>query len=140
VSPVDTPLNVLVVEDDAGDVLLIEEAFAASPLHTSLTVVGDGALALEHLRDEARPDMVLLDLNLPKVRGTEVLAFLKVDPELRTIPVVVFTTSSSAEDIAECYRSYANAYVTKPTDFDEFLAVVNSIDHFFTETAALARP
>jgi two-component system response regulator len=134
------PLHVLVVEDDPGDVLLIVEAFAASTLHTRLSVVGDGSAALASLHaEDVCPDIVLLDLNLPGLSGREVLAAVKADPRLCTIPVVVFTTSAAAEDIAECYRSHANAYVTKPVDFDEFKQVIDSIDHFFAETVVLAR-
>jgi CheY-like chemotaxis protein len=130
-------INVLLVEDDAGDVLLIREAFADHKVGNALTVVSDGVEAMAYLRregehvDACRPDLVLLDLNLPRKDGSEVLAEIKADPDLATIPVVVLTTSEAEEDILRSYRLHANAYVTKPVDFEQFSRIVHQIDEFF---------
>lgn len=133
-------LDVLLVEDDPGDVLMTREAFEhRSPQHR-LTVVNDGVSALELLRGTSvagRPDLVLLDLNLPRMDGREVLHELKSDPALASIPVVVLTTSESEEDVLRSYALHANAYVTKPVDFDRFVEVVLQIDTFFADVARL---
>src|SRR5262249_22454004 len=132
-----TPIEVLLVEDDPGDVLMTREAFEDYKVHNNLAVVTDGAEALAYMRREGqyadvpRPDLVLLDLNLPRRDGREVLAEIKNDPELRQIPVVVLTTSQANEDILRSYQLHANAYVTKPVDFDRFISVVRRIDEFF---------
>jgi CheY-like chemotaxis protein len=132
------PISVLLVEDDPGDVVLIEEAFEHNKVRNTLTIVGDGVEAMEHLRSEAdRPDLVLLDLNLPRKDGREVLAEIKGDPELRSIPVVVLTTSKAEEDILRSYDLHANAYVTKPVDFNRFIEVVRQIDEFFVTVVKL---
>ena len=129
-------INVLLVEDDPGDVLMTREAFVEY-LHNRLDVVNDGAEALLYLRQEApyadapRPDLVLLDLNLPRRDGREVLAEVKADDDLRRIPVVVLTMSQAEEDIVRSYDLHANAYVTKPVDFERFVQVVRSIDDFY---------
>ncbi len=128
---------VLLVEDDPGDVLLIREAFAEQKVGNALAVVSDGVQAIEYLRGEGefagreRPDLVLLDLNLPRKSGAEVLAEIKSDPELATIPVIVLTTSEAEEDVLRSYQSHANAYITKPVDFDRFRQIVHKIDDFF---------
>ncbi|MBW8485729.1 response regulator [Actinomadura parmotrematis] len=135
----DRPMVVLVVEDDPGDQLLIEDAFEqiGGP-ERELAMVDDGAQALDFLHrraehaDAPRPDLVVLDLNLPKYDGRAVLREIKGDAALRTIPVVIFSTSAAAEDIAGTYELHANAYVTKPTDFDHFTSVVGHINDFFT--------
>ncbi len=130
-------ISVLLVEDDPGDVLLIREAFADHKVGNGLTVVSDGVEAIEYLRGEGehagrvRPDLILLDLNLPRKSGAEVLAEIKTDPELSTIPVVVLTTSQSEEDVLRSYKMHANAYITKPVDFDRFGEIVHQIDEFF---------
>ncbi len=130
-------VSVLLVEDDPGDVLLIREAFQDNKVGNELAVVSDGVEALQYLRGEgahagaARPDLVLLDLNLPRKSGAEVLAEIKDDPALATIPVVVLTTSSSEEDVLRSYRNHANAFITKPVDFERFRDVVHQIDDFF---------
>jgi CheY-like chemotaxis protein len=135
-------INVLLVEDDPGDVLMTREAFDEY-LHNRLDVVTDGAEALLYLRQEApyadapRPDLVLLDLNLPRRDGREVLAEVKKDDELCRIPVVVLTTSAADEDILRSYQLHANAYVTKPVDFDQFIAVIRQIDEFFVSVVKL---
>jgi CheY-like chemotaxis protein len=132
-----TPIEVLLVEDDPGDVLMTQEAFEEHKVRNHLAVVNDGAEAVAYLRregkfaDAPRPDLILLDLNLPKLDGREVLAEIKADPDLRQIPVVVLTTSQADEDIARSYQLHANAYVTKPVDFERFIAVVRQIDEFF---------
>jgi CheY-like chemotaxis protein len=137
------PIDVLLVEDDAGDVLLIREAFEHNKVHNNLEVVSDGVEAIAYLRREGehagapRPDLVLLDLNLPRKDGREVLAEVKADPDLRRIPVVVLTTSKAEEDVLRSYDLHANAYVTKPVDFDRFIEVVRQIDEFFVSVVKL---
>ncbi len=136
-------IEVLLVEDDPGDVLMTQEAFEEHKLRNRLSVVSDGAEALAYLRREGefreavRPDLILLDLNLPKRDGREVLAEIKADADLRQIPVVVLTTSQADEDIARSYLLHANAYVTKPVDFDRFITVVRQIDEFFVSVVKL---
>jgi CheY-like chemotaxis protein len=130
-------ISVLLVEDDPGDVLLIREAFSDRKVGNILSVVSDGVEAMEYVRGEGsfagreRPDLVLLDLNLPRKSGTEVLAEIKSDPELTTIPVVVLTTSRAEADVLRSYEMHANAYITKPVDFDRFGEIVQQIDDFF---------
>ena len=139
----DRPLSVLLVEDDPGDVLIAQEALAAGQLSTDLAVVTDGVEAMAYLRrengfaDRPRPDLILLDLNLPRMSGHEVLTLVKQDPELRRIPVVVLTTSQAQEDIARSYDLHASVHVSKPVDFDDFAAVVKQIDEFFGSVAQL---
>jgi CheY-like chemotaxis protein len=136
-------VDVLLVEDDPGDVVLIREAFEYNKVHNALHVVSDGVEALDflHRRGEyegaPRPDLVLLDLNLPRKDGREVLEEVKADRDLRTIPVVVLTTSEAEEDILRSYDLHANAYVTKPVDFDRFIEVVRLIDDFFVTVVKL---
>jgi two-component system, chemotaxis family, response regulator Rcp1 len=130
-------IEILLVEDNPGDARLTREAFNEGRLLNNLTVVGDGVEALAYLRQQGkyvgstRPDLVLLDLNLPKKDGREVLAELKADERLKTIPVVVLTTSDAKEDVARAYGSHANCYITKPVDLDQFLRVVQSIESFW---------
>jgi CheY-like chemotaxis protein len=140
----DAPIEVLLVEDDPGDVQLTREAFEEHKVRNRLTVVSDGVDALAYLRrdaevypDAVRPDLILLDLNLPRVDGREVLQQIKGDPDLRSIPVVVLTTSQADEDIVRSYNLHANAYVTKPVDFDRFISVVRQIDEFFVSVVKL---
>ncbi|BDZ43859.1 two-component system response regulator [Paraoerskovia sediminicola] len=130
-------IDVLLVEDDPGDVLMTREAFEEHKVTNRLSVVSDGVSAMEFLRregehaDAPKPDLILLDLNLPRMDGREVLAALKDDEDLRTIPVVVLTTSEAEEDVVRSYALHANAYVTKPVDFERFIDVVRQIDDFF---------
>jgi chemotaxis family two-component system response regulator Rcp1 len=130
-------IEILLVEYNPGDARLTREAFNEGRLLNNLTVVGDGVEALAYLRQQGkyvgstRPDLVLLDLNLPKKDGREVLAELKADERLKTIPVVVLTTSDAKEDVARAYGSHANCYITKPVDLDQFLRVVQSIESFW---------
>jgi len=141
----DHPLSVLLVEDDPGDVLIAREALAAGRLSTDLHVVTDGVEAMSYLRqadgysDATRPDLILLDLNLPRKSGHEVLAEVKQDPSLRRIPVVVLTTSQAREDIVKSYDLHASVHVSKPADFDQFTEVVRQIDDFFANVAELPR-
>jgi len=131
------PIEILVVEDNPGDVRLTVEALKEGKVRNNLSVVADGVEALAFLRregkyaDAARPDLILLDLNLPKKDGREVLAEIKEDPNLRRIPVVVLTTSQEEKDILQAYDLRANAYITKPVDLDQFLTVVRSIEDFW---------
>ncbi|MCK9899257.1 two-component system response regulator [Parafrankia colletiae] len=137
------PVEVLLVEDDPGDVLMTREAFEDHKLKNNLNVVSDGVEALAYLRGEdpyvgaARPDLILLDLNLPRRDGREVLAEVKADEQLRRIPIVVLTTSEAEEDVLRSYDLHANAYITKPVDFERFVAVVRQIDDFFITVARL---
>lgn len=138
-------IDVLLVEDDPGDVLMTREAFADHKLSNVLHVVDDGVEAMAFLRreqpypDAPRPDLVLLDLNLPRMDGREVLAAIKADEDLCTIPVVVLTTSEAEEDVLRSYKLHANAYVTKPVDFERFLEVIRQIDDFFVSVVKLPR-
>jgi CheY-like chemotaxis protein len=137
------PIEVLLVEDDEGDVLITREALAEGKVISRLNVVGDGVEAVAYLRqrkphaDATRPDLILLDLNLPKRDGRQVLADIKSDADLRRIPVVVLSTSSADEDILRSYDLHANAYVTKPVDFDRFVDVIRRIDDFFISVVNL---
>jgi len=138
-----TVVDVLLVEGDPGDVLLIREAFEYNKVHNTLHVASDGVEALDFLyrrhghEDAPRPDLVLLDLNLPRKDGREVLEEVKADRDLRTIPIVVLTTSEAEEDILRSYDLHANAYITKPVDFDRFIQVVRLIDDFFVTVVKL---
>ena len=138
-----TPIEVLLVEDDPGDVLMTREAFEEHKIGNRLSVVSDGVEALAYLRQEGpyadavRPDLILLDLNLPRRDGRQVLQEIKCDESLRQIPVVVLTTSQADEDILRSYQLHANAYVTKPVDFDQFIRVVRQIDDFFVSVVKL---
>jgi CheY-like chemotaxis protein len=132
-----TPIEVLLVEDDSGDVVITQEALVGSKLVHNLHVVDNGERAVDFLRrqgdyhDATRPDLILLDLNLPRLDGREVLARIKADESLRQIPVVVLTGSDAEEDVLRSYDLHANAYVTKPVEFEAFIAVVRQIDDFF---------
>jgi len=139
---VDT-MDVLLVEDDAGDATMVGEAFGESGIAVRLHVAEDGEQAIEFLRridgfaDAPRPQLIMLDLNLPRRNGLEVLEELKSDPDLLTIPVVVLTTSAAPEDVVRSYTLHANAYVTKPTDFDGFADAVHQIASWFLELIEL---
>jgi CheY-like chemotaxis protein len=136
-------VDVLLVEDDEGDVLMTREAFEHYKIRNTLHVVTDGDQALQFVRQAGdfagmpRPGLILLDLNLPRRDGLEVLAELKADPELRLIPVVILTTSQAEEDIVRSYSLHANAYVTKPVDFERFIEVIRQIDSFFITVVKL---
>ena len=138
------PVHVLLVEDDPGDVLMTKEAFEHYKLRNVLHVVTDGEQALQFLRrtgsyaDAPRPGLILLDLNLPRLDGLEVLAELKADPVLKVIPVVILTTSQAQQDVLRSYALHANAYVSKPVDFETFMEVIRQIDNFFVTVVKLA--
>ncbi|MEV4121966.1 response regulator [Micromonospora sp. NPDC049645] len=139
------PVRILVVDDDPGDVLMIEEALADSDVEKIIDVVSDGEEAMEFLRAEGRheqarrPDVILLDLNMPRMDGRQVLGAVKQDEDLRTIPIVVLTTSNADTDIVGSYTLQANAYVTKPIDLDDFNDVVRRIDEFFGRVVVLPK-
>ncbi len=136
-------INILLVEDDPGDELITREAFEHNKIKNTLHVARDGEEGLDFLYRRGRyagaprPDLILLDLNLPKYNGRQVLEKIKSDADLRTIPVVVLTTSSAEEDILRSYKLHANAYVTKPVDLDQFLSAVRQIDEFFVQVVKL---
>ena len=138
-------IDVLLVEDDEGDVLMTREAFEHHKLRNQLHVVPDGVEAIAFLRREGkhegapRPGLILLDLNLPRKDGREVLEEIKSDETLRSIPVVVLTTSQAEEDILRSYNLHANAYVAKPVDFERFIDVIRQIDDFFVTVVKLPR-
>jgi CheY-like chemotaxis protein len=131
------PIEILLVEDNPGDVRLTEEALTESKVRNTLHVARDGVEAIEFLRGRdgngggSKPDIILLDLNLPRMNGREVLATIKADPELRRIPVVVLTTSRAEQDILETYDLHANCYIVKPVGLDEFITIVRSVEDFW---------
>lgn len=142
---VQRPLEILLVEDNPGDVLLTKEAFKEGRLHNELHVVMDGVEAVAFLRrqgayaDRPQPDLILLDLNLPRMDGREVLAEIKADERLREIPVIVLTTSADDRDVHRAYNLHANCYLTKPVDMDQFVRVVRAIDEFWLTLVRLPR-
>lgn len=136
-------IDILLVEDDPGDELITREAFEHNKLKNRLHVAHDGEEGLDYLykrgqfEESPRPDLILLDLNLPKYDGRQLLEKIKSDPDLARIPVVVLTTSSAEEDILKSYKLHANAYVTKPVDLDQFMRAVRQIDEFFVQVVRL---
>jgi CheY-like chemotaxis protein len=142
-TPAGRPIDILLVEDDPGDELITREAFEHNKLRNRLHVAHDGEEGLNYLyqrgacEDAKRPDLILLDLNLPKYDGRQLLEKIKSDPDLSRIPVVVLTTSSAEEDILRSYKLHANAYVTKPVDLDQFMNAVRQIDEFFLQVVRL---
>ena len=142
-TPAHRAINVLLVEDDPGDELITREAFEHNKINNTLHVVRDGQEGLDYLyqrgefSDALRPDLILLDLNLPKYDGRQLLQKIKSDPDLCHIPVVVLTTSSAEEDVLRSYKLHANAYVTKPVDLDQFVSAVRQIDEFFVQVVRL---
>lgn len=139
----DRPVNILLIEDNPGDVRLTQEAFKEGRLPVNLQVVMDGVEAMKYLRKEApyekmvTPDLILLDLNLPKRDGREVLQDIKTDKFLKRIPVVVLTTSNAEQDILKSYNLYVNSYINKPVDFDKFFDTIQKIEDFWLATAIL---
>jgi chemotaxis family two-component system response regulator Rcp1 len=137
------PIEILLVEDNPGDVRLTEKAFADAGLVNNLNVVNDGVAAMNYLRqegeyaDSTRPDMVLLDLNLPRKSGEDVLTEIKGDEDLKRIPVVILTSSDAEEDMIRSYNEHANAYLTKPVDFQGFLDVVSRVEGFWISVVEL---
>ncbi len=142
-TPADRAIDVLLIEDDPGDELITREAFEHNKINNNLHVAHDGEEGLDFLYQRGAhegaptPDLVLLDLNLPKYDGRQLLEKIKSDPNLKHIPVVVLTTSSAEEDILRSYKLHANAYVTKPVDLDQFMNAVRQIDEFFVQVVRL---
>jgi CheY-like chemotaxis protein len=140
------PFEILLAEDNPGDVRLTREALRESNILHHLHVVSDGVAAMAFLRHEdayagtPRPDLILLDLNMPRMDGRRVLALIKNDADLRRIPVVILTSSQNETDVQSAYDLQANCYVTKPTDFDQFIGVVKEVEEFWTTTAELPSP
>ena len=138
-----TPIEVLLVEDNPGDVRLTREAFSEGHIHNNIHVAGDGEEAIAFLRQEGdyegapRPDLILLDLNLPRKNGEEVLEEIKNDGVLRRIPVIVLTSSEAEEDIVKSYDLHTNAYLTKPVNPDEFVRLVRSFEQFWLSLVKL---
>lgn len=143
--PESTPIEILLVEDNAGDARLALEALREAQVNNRLTWLADGAEALAYLRGECgyagarRPDLILLDLNIPRKDGREVLAAIKNDAELRRIPVLILTTSQAQEDIQRAYQLNANSYICKPVDLDQFIAAVRDIEAFWLTTVTLPK-
>lgn len=137
------PVVVLLIEDDPEDEWMTREAFAEHKITNNMYVVRDGEQALQFLyrrgayADMPRPDLILLDLNLPRIDGRQVLAHIKSDPELSVVPVVILTSSAAEEDLLRSYRLHANAYITKPVDFPQFAEVIRKIDSFFLRVVRL---
>ena len=142
-TPAGRAIDVLLIEDDPGDILLTREAFEHHKIRNTLRVARDGQEGLDFLykrgrhQDAPQPDLILLDLNLPKYDGRQLLEQIKSDPDLCHIPIVVLTTSAAEEDILRSYRLHANAYVTKPVGFDKFMDVIRQIDEFFVQVVRL---
>ncbi|MGA2060585.1 MAG: response regulator [Thermoguttaceae bacterium] len=139
------PIEILLIEDNPGDVDLTKEALQDAKVRNRLNVVDDGAKAVDFLykrgeyADAPRPDIILLDLNLPKKDGRQVLEEIKADPQLAEIPVVILTTSQAEEDIIRSYQLHANCYITKPVDFKQFMHVVKSIEEFWLTVVKLPK-
>ncbi len=137
------PIHILLVEDNEGDIFLTAEAFENAKVITKLSVVRDGKAAIDFLKKEGDyanvkvPDLLLLDLNLPKVNGYEVLEFVKSDSNLKVLPVIVLSTSSAQSDINRCYANHANCYITKPVDVENLFRVVSRIENFWLSTVKL---
>ena len=137
------PVNILLIEDNPGDVRLTQEAFKEGRMAINLNVVMDGVEAIKYLRketpynDSVIPDLILLDLNLPKMDGREVLEEIKTDDQLKRIPVVVLTTSNAQQDILKSYNLHVNCYINKPVDFDKFFDIIQKIEDFWLSTAIL---
>ena len=137
------PVNILLIEDNPGDVRLAQEAFKEGKYNVNLEVVMDGLEALKFLHKETpyqdviTPDLILLDLNLPKKDGREVLQEVKSDPDLKCIPIVVLTTSNAQQDILKSYNLHVNSYINKPVDFDKFFDIIQTIEEFWVHTAIL---
>lgn len=138
-----SPIEILLVEDNPGDIRLTQEALKESKVKNNLTIARDGEEALEILRRQGehsgnpQPDLILLDLNLPKMDGREVLEKIKNDEILKRIPVVILTTSKAEEDILKSYNLHANCYITKPVDLDQFLIIIKTIDEFWLSIVKL---
>ena len=137
-------IHILLVDDNEGDILLTREALEEARIINKVSIAYDGLQAIDLLKKSARvagtiPDLILLDINLPKMNGTEVLSIIKNDPDLRRIPVIMLTTSSSEKDILASYNNYANCYITKPVDLDRFMDVVRTIEDFWISIVKLPK-
>ena len=133
-------IHILLVEDNEGDIVLAREALKEARIKNRITVITDGEKALEYLfcnDNNRKPDLILLDINLPKVNGLEVLAKIKADEALKIIPVVMLTTSTSEQDVLDAYRNYVNCYINKPIDLEEFIVVIKNIENFWLNTVKL---
>ena len=136
-------IDILMIDDDAGDTLMAKEAIEESPMPSTLHITHDGIDAMAFLNNDApyetapRPDLILLDLNMPRMDGHEVLSWLKSQPDLKTIPVIILTTSDAVQDIKGCYDKQANCFITKPIDLEEFTKVIVEVTSFWTKTAKL---
>lgn len=136
-------IEILLVEDNPGDIVLTQEALREGKIRNRLSIAKDGVEAMAFLRregefaDAPRPDLILLDLNMPRKNGSEVLREVKSDPELKTIPVVILTTSDAEQDVLKAYQFNANCYITKPVEFDRFVKVVQTIDEFWLSIVQL---
>ncbi|MGI9533990.1 MAG: response regulator [Thermodesulfobacteriota bacterium] len=139
------PIEILIVEDNPGDARLAVEALTEGKIANKISIVEDGVEAISFLRrengysDAPRPDLILLDLNLPKMNGKDVLAIIKKDLELKRIPVVILTTSDADQDIFATYELHANCYITKPVDFDQFINVIQSVENFWLSVVILPK-
>jgi CheY-like chemotaxis protein len=139
------PIEILLVEDNPGDVRLTQEAFKEGRMYNNMNVVGDGMEAMEFLRRQGahtnapRPDLILLDLNMPKKNGFEVLSEVKKDPSMRYIPIIVLTTSKAEQDIVKTYNEHANCFITKPVDLDQFFEIVKTIQDFWLTIVKLPK-
>lgn len=137
------PIDILLVEDNAGDARLAQEALREARIYNRLDIVRDGVEALAYLKREGawvhapRPDLILLDINLPRKNGLEVLDEIKRDPELHAIPVVILTTSEAETDVLRAYEHFANCYISKPVDMEQFMKVIQSIEHFWLSIVRL---
>ncbi len=135
------PIHILLVEDNPGDARLAVEALTEGKITNNISVVQDGVEAIDFLRDEKnqRPDLIFLDLNLPKMNGKEVLAIIKNDQKLKRIPVIILTTSDADQDISATYDLQANCYITKPVGFDQFIEVIQSVENFWLSVVKLPK-
>jgi len=135
------PIHILLVEDNPGDARLAVEALTEGKITNNISVVQDGVEAVSFLREEnnQRPDLIFLDLNLPKMNGKEVLAIIKNDPKLKRIPVIILTTSDADQDISATYDLQANCYITKPVGFDQFIKVIQSVENFWLSVVKLPK-
>ena len=139
------PIHILIVEDNPGDARLAVEALAEGKVSNKISIVQDGVEAISYLRreneysDAPRPDLILLDLNLPKMNGKEVLAIIKDDTEFKRIPVIILTTSDADQDIDATYDLHANCYITKPVDFNQFISVIQSVEDFWLSIVKLPK-
>jgi len=140
-----TPIHILLVEDNEGDIILTMEALKHGRVRNKISIARDGEQAIRFLNKEGaysgaeRPDLILLDMNLPRIDGKEVLTYIKNDPDLKAIPVVMLTTSTAEKDILEAYKNYANCYISKPVDLEKFFDVVQKIENFWISIVHLPK-